>query len=209
MTNFNAHSWHAQQAAWFHSQGYAKQEIYRHKKTGGIYGVVCNATRESNGELLAVYRNVETGEHWVRPVSEFSDGRFELVSSKQPECSAAESGMTAKRLCKILIILSITIHTILALTVIRQNNMTTESKKYGFYSERAKKIRGSSFWKTPEGKEVEVTAVLSNQNPIEGGYLWPDIKHVGEVTEWARRGTPRPYPVTRNVFEISEWTRFR
>lgn len=74
------HLWTAQQANWFHEQGYAKQEVFRHKKTGGVYGVVCNATRESDGELLVVYRNVATGERWVRPASEFNDGRFERVA---------------------------------------------------------------------------------------------------------------------------------
>ena len=74
------HIWTAQQATWFHDQGCARQEVYRHKKTGGIYGVVCNATRESDGELLVVYRNVATGERWVRPASEFNDGRFERVA---------------------------------------------------------------------------------------------------------------------------------
>lgn len=72
--------WTAQTAAWFNEQGRARQEIYRHKKTGGIYGVVCNATRESDGVLLVVYRNVETGDRWVRPASEFNDGRFERVA---------------------------------------------------------------------------------------------------------------------------------
>ena len=32
-------------------------ELYRHKKTGGIYSVICNATDEKTGELLIVYRN--------------------------------------------------------------------------------------------------------------------------------------------------------
>ncbi len=55
-------------------------EIYRHKKTGGIYGVLCNATRESDGVLLVVYRNLDTGERWARPADEFNDGRFERVA---------------------------------------------------------------------------------------------------------------------------------
>ena len=70
----------ARNCLWFRSQADARQEVYRHRKTGGIYGVVCNATRESDGELLVVYRNVETGERWVRPASEFNDGRFERVA---------------------------------------------------------------------------------------------------------------------------------
>lgn len=72
--------WEEQQGRWFRDHGGARQEIYRHKKTGGIYGVVCNATRESDGELMVVYRNIETGERWIRPASEFNDGRFERLA---------------------------------------------------------------------------------------------------------------------------------
>lgn len=57
-----------------------QQEIFRHKKTGGVYAVVCNATRESDGVPLVVYRNLDTGALWVRPADEFHDGRFERVA---------------------------------------------------------------------------------------------------------------------------------
>lgn len=69
----------AKQSSWFYDQAQAAQEIYRHRKSGGIYGVVCNAARESDGELLVIYRNIETGERWARPASEFKDGRFERI----------------------------------------------------------------------------------------------------------------------------------
>ena len=82
MSNDNAwngiHKWTALNATWFRDMA-IHQEIYRHRKTGGIYGVICNATRESDGELLVVYRNVETGDRWVRLASEFNDGRFERI----------------------------------------------------------------------------------------------------------------------------------
>lgn len=51
-------------------------ELYRHDKTGGVYEVICNATTESTGELLVIYRNTATGERWARPATEFNDGRF-------------------------------------------------------------------------------------------------------------------------------------
>ena len=51
-------------------------ELYRHEKTGGVYEVICNATAEATGELLVVYRNIETGARWARPAAEFNDGRF-------------------------------------------------------------------------------------------------------------------------------------
>lgn len=55
-------------------------ELYRHKKTGGVYEVICNATIERTLELAVVYRNTKTGERWVRPAAEFNDGRFERVA---------------------------------------------------------------------------------------------------------------------------------
>lgn len=55
-------------------------ELYRHKKTGGIYEVICNAHIEATLELAVVYRNTVTGERWVRPAAEFNDGRFERVT---------------------------------------------------------------------------------------------------------------------------------
>lgn len=57
---------------------------YMHKKTGGLYRVMDEKARiESegmDGELQVVYRHAETGSVWVRPSSEFFDGRFELVN---------------------------------------------------------------------------------------------------------------------------------
>ena len=56
-----------------------ERELYLHKKSGGLYEVICNATNESNKELMVVYRNMITGERWVRPADEFNDGRFTRV----------------------------------------------------------------------------------------------------------------------------------
>lgn len=75
-----ANRWTAMLSTWFRDMAGARQEVFRHKKSGGIYGVVCNATRESDGVLLVVYRNLETGDRWVRPAEEFNDGRFERVA---------------------------------------------------------------------------------------------------------------------------------
>lgn len=74
------HLWTTQQSTWLREMAGATQEVYRHKKTGGIYGVICNATRESDGVLLVVYRNLDTGDRWARPADEFNDGRFERVA---------------------------------------------------------------------------------------------------------------------------------
>ncbi len=56
-------------------------ETYLHKKTGRLYEVLCNATRESDGVLMVVYKSIATGDRWVRPADEFNDGRFERVNA--------------------------------------------------------------------------------------------------------------------------------
>lgn len=64
-------------------------KTYRHKKTGGIYIVLCIARVEATMHRVVVYRavNPETWEviqdqdhTWTRPMTEFCDGRFERVS---------------------------------------------------------------------------------------------------------------------------------
>ena len=49
---------------------------YRHKKTGGLYVFECQAKDAETGAALVIYRNVSTRECWVRPLPEFTDGRF-------------------------------------------------------------------------------------------------------------------------------------
>ena len=56
------------------------KEMYRHIKTGNVYEVICNAYLESTGELMVVYRGAITGGRWIRPASEFCDGRFERIA---------------------------------------------------------------------------------------------------------------------------------
>lgn len=50
--------------------------FYLHNKTSGLYVVICEAKRESDQEPMIIYRKVGTDEKWVRPASEFFDGRF-------------------------------------------------------------------------------------------------------------------------------------
>ena len=56
---------------------------YKHIKTGGIYFVEDEHARIEaegmDGELQVVYRSAETGCVWIRPKSEFFDGRFERI----------------------------------------------------------------------------------------------------------------------------------
>lgn len=51
----------------------------RHVKTGGIYRVICGGRLEADLTRIVVYQSEQTGETWVRPRSEFTDGRFEPV----------------------------------------------------------------------------------------------------------------------------------
>lgn len=56
--------------------------LYRHVKRGTIYEVLFDdATRESDKAQLVVYRCIEDGKVWVRPASEFFDGRFEILDT--------------------------------------------------------------------------------------------------------------------------------
>jgi hypothetical protein len=64
--------------------------LWRHKKTGGIYQIVTLAKIEATMQNAVVYRSIEHHGTWVRPVSEFLDGRFErvltiAVTASQPQ----------------------------------------------------------------------------------------------------------------------------
>lgn len=48
----------------------------RHVKTGRDYIVVCEAMIEATMTGAVVYRSVDGGTAWVRPMREFCDGRF-------------------------------------------------------------------------------------------------------------------------------------
>lgn len=58
------------------------------------------------------------------------------------------------------------------------------STLYGFYSERAAAVRGTLVYSTPDGREVEVTGVVTSLD----AYEWPDKVYVGQVVEFVRRG---------------------
>lgn len=57
---------------------------YRHKKTGRTYQLVMFATIEASMTPAVVYGARSKGEthHWVRPLAEFCDGRFEAVDMR-------------------------------------------------------------------------------------------------------------------------------
>lgn len=62
-------------------------ELWRHKATGGVYELIFRDARLewNNSHDHCVYRNVKTGQVWIRPREEFFDGRFEPVGEAQEE----------------------------------------------------------------------------------------------------------------------------
>jgi hypothetical protein len=57
------------------------RSVWRHKK-GGLYVVVCLATREADRTTDVVYRCQRTGVIYTRPATEFLDGRFKRVGRR-------------------------------------------------------------------------------------------------------------------------------
>lgn len=53
--------------------------IWRHDKTGGHYVVLGGCRLEVDGEPAVLYEPAGGGTRWVRPESEFMDGRFQPV----------------------------------------------------------------------------------------------------------------------------------
>lgn len=57
---------------------------YRHKKRGTTYIVTCIAPFQCENEEfddapVVIYRDLKSGNVWVRPLKEFVDGRFEKL----------------------------------------------------------------------------------------------------------------------------------
>lgn len=60
--------------------------IYKHLKSGGLYKFLTHALIEADLTHAVVYESLETGQVWVRPESEFFNGRFEeLVEELEEE----------------------------------------------------------------------------------------------------------------------------
>lgn len=57
--------------------------------------------------------------------------------------------------------------------------------KFAWYSAEQAKLCGTVIYERLEGGEVEVTCVASDGNH---GCQWPDMKFVGEVLDFKRRG---------------------
>jgi len=68
-------------------------QLYRHKKTGGVYEIIsriaklqCSTALDFEKEFSGdwtVYKDIETGQIYIRPTEVFMDGRFEQLYSEQ------------------------------------------------------------------------------------------------------------------------------
>lgn len=70
-----------------HPAAVPERELYEHKKSGGVYELVCFGLLERDKEPVAIYRHHYTKEVWVRSSVEFNDGRFEkliAISASKP-----------------------------------------------------------------------------------------------------------------------------
>jgi hypothetical protein len=68
-------------------------------------------------------------------------------------------------------------------------DVTTPPKpSIGFYSVKAATEFGSLIYLSPDGQEVEVTAVYDNQESGQQEYYWADKKCVGPVTKCLKTG---------------------
>ncbi len=54
-----------------------QSEIWQHVKSGGLYRLETDTALIEDGVVqAAIYRSLWDGQVWVRPVTEFFDGRF-------------------------------------------------------------------------------------------------------------------------------------
>jgi len=63
-------------------------ERYRHKKRGTTYQIIGTALVQATtpipeGTVVTIYQCEQTGAIWVRPTSEFIDGRFEELENPE------------------------------------------------------------------------------------------------------------------------------
>ena len=55
------------------------RQRFRHRKRGHIYQVISTGILERTMEPVVIYQSEDDGRIWVRPVGEFTDGRFEPI----------------------------------------------------------------------------------------------------------------------------------
>lgn len=62
--------------------GLKKGQMYEHYKNKHLYTPIETALRESDKEPMVIYRCLESGATWVRPVSEFVEKFSEVVDDR-------------------------------------------------------------------------------------------------------------------------------
>jgi hypothetical protein len=80
------------------AQGFARRDAefaglptYEHERRGRRYAVLDPAARLQTSRILTeldrvvVYRDLESGELWVRPATEFFDGRFRVIAESKEQ----------------------------------------------------------------------------------------------------------------------------
>jgi NTP pyrophosphatase (non-canonical NTP hydrolase) len=68
----------------------AAMERFEHVKSGRVYRLHGPALRESDQESMMVYESEKDGVMWVRPASEFYDGRFRVFVASSPPTEQKE-----------------------------------------------------------------------------------------------------------------------
>ena len=61
------------------------RKLFLHTKSGNMYEVLHIAVDEKSLVSNVVYRDVDNGLIWIRPVDEFFDGRFKEVYRRKGE----------------------------------------------------------------------------------------------------------------------------
>lgn len=59
---------------------YVPGDLVRHLKTGGLYTIMDIAIIEATLTPAYIYKSLESGAQWIRPVTEMEDGRFEKIT---------------------------------------------------------------------------------------------------------------------------------
>lgn len=73
-------------------------ERWRHVRRGTLYLVKGLCLREDNLEWQVLYQAAGSGFKWCRPVSEFMDGRFELVERPTRKGTGRIGGMSGQKI---------------------------------------------------------------------------------------------------------------
>ena len=57
----------------------------------------------------------------------------------------------------------------------------TQIIKHGWFSEKAARMYGTTYWSTESGEDVQTTAVYETKEEGQENYKWADGEYVGPV----------------------------